>query len=57
MTVKFTIVFLPVSFLLHIYAELYEDTGEPLRASTPLLAGGVGRRRPGASEDSAYKLD
>ena len=44
------------------YAELHEDTGGPLRASTPLLARGVGRRRPGAdgpfaSEDSAYKVD
>ena len=43
-------------------AELHEDTGEPLRASTPLLTRGVGRRRPGAdgsfaADDSAYRLD
>ena len=53
-TVSFTIVFLTVCFLLHRYAELHEDTGEPLRASTPLLARGVGKRRPGADGFSCF---
>ena len=40
-TVSFTITSLLISFLLHRYAELREETGEPLRAFTPLSGGGV----------------
>ena len=45
--VSFTIVFRPVFLLLHRHAELHEDTGKPIRASTLLRARGVERRRPG----------
>ena len=43
----------PDTVILHRYAELHEDTGEPRHASTPLLAR-VARSHPGAEGFSGF---